>query len=285
MKIHKFNRQRVNIIGAHIKHSFEKGFLLDEEKLRKIHDIISKRIVDNNIEYSVYQVDSYSFKTKRIDDVINHENLKLSKISSLEINFERKYANLNLSIDFDDSGASLSIDGENRDNVFLLSSELKEYISNEVCTQRMIRKNFSKYVFYVFFGTFILFIAFLFSSNSSTSISRDAIDNVLKSNDTNEKINLLIQKNFKDDLKTDKSSYGVYLFLGWSLSMGLLLFSEKLEKASSYFFPANLFLFGKEIERYNNLLETRSKIIWGIGIALFISIIGSLIVWWMTLKT
>lgn len=282
----------MSTIGAHVKHNFEKGFLLDEEKLRKIHDIISKRIVDNNIEYSVYQVDSYSFKSKKIEDVINYENSKLSKISRLEIGLEKKFTDLDLSLYFDGSeelGARLHIEGKNRDNVFLLSSELKEYISNEVCTQRITKNILSKLSFYFAIGFGILFFVLIFLGNRNTnaSISRDIIDTVLKSNDTNEKINLLIQKNFEDNLKTkNTNSNTIYVgWLSWLLYMVFLVYYDKLGKAMSYFFPANLFLFGKEIERYNKLLDTRSKIVWSIGIALFISIVGGLIVWQMTLKT
>lgn len=55
--------------------------------------------------------------------------------------------NFDFSLDFDEKIVNLSINGENRDKVFLLYSELKDYISNDVCTQRIIIKDTKDFFF------------------------------------------------------------------------------------------------------------------------------------------
>lgn len=256
---------------------------MDEEKLRKIHDIISKRINDNEVKYSIFRDDSFSFETKKLEDIVNQENSKLSKINEIRIKLD-KTESLDLSLGFDDSGVNLYIEGENRDNVFLLFSELKEYISNEVCTQRLTSKNLNRYMLYFFVTSGIIFvISFIIILINTPKISNEVINNILQSNDTNEKLNLLIKDNFKE--KFVGKDYSIfYQFLFFPIAAVIFIFSEQLFKVISFFFPANLFLFGKEYERYNKYLEIRSKIFWVIVLGLLISIIGSLIVWRVTLQ-
>lgn len=272
-------------MGAHVKYKFKKGFLLDEEKLRKIHDIISKRLV-GEIKYNIYREDSFSFETTKIEDVISQENLIGSRINELRIKTSMK-SNLELLLYFDDSGVSLIIDGNDRDNVFLLNSELKEYISNEVSNQKIIGSNFESYIFGLgFLIFFVIFFSALFYGivPSSSNIENDVIKNVLESNNTNEKLNLLIQTMYKENRKIDENK--ILHFIPFFLIPFMMLFYPgKVRNSISYFFPANLFLFGKESERYKQRLENKKNFFWVIIGGLIISVLGSLIVWIITLKS
>jgi len=46
--------------------------------------------------------------------------------------------------------------------------------------------------------------------------------------------------------------------------------------------PGNIFLIGKECERYNHLISIRDKIVWGVGVTAAVSIVTGFIVWWLT---
>ena len=52
-------------MGAFVEHDFDKSFLLDEERLRKILQIVNERKLD--IEFKVYRGDSYWYVTENIE--------------------------------------------------------------------------------------------------------------------------------------------------------------------------------------------------------------------------
>lgn len=266
-------------MGAHVRFRFEKGFLLDEEKLRKIQDIISKRVV-GEVKYSVFREDSFSFETTKIEDIIGQENLKGSRINEIQI---KSKGDLFLVLDFDERGVLLDLNGETRDNVFLLSSDLKEYISNEVCTQKIASESYTGHLIIIGF-VFIMgaiFYSLAISSQSSPSLSEDIVKRALESNNTNEKINILIQEQASKTESLDVSPVAIALF-----TIGIIIgvFSDKFSRFITWFYPANLFLFGKEFERYKQYLETKKNVFWVVGTGLLVTIIGGLIVWALTLK-
>jgi hypothetical protein len=57
---------------------------------------------------------------------------------------------------------------------------------------------------------------------------------------------------------------------------------EKLSKMVKYFFPSNVFLFGKELKRYADIQTLRSRLFWGVIVALLVGIAASLVVWAIT---
>jgi hypothetical protein len=283
IKIYKLIVKKVVIIGAHVKYNFKKGFLLDEEKLRKIHDIISKRIKDNDVKYSVFREDAFSFETTKIEDIINEENLKGSRINEIRINQNKKNETLDFSLIFDDSGTRLVIDGENRDAVFLLSSELKEYISNEVCILRSGTSTDFRFSVISIANILILVGLVITLGSLFPTTNNEAIQKILESNDTNEKINLLIQDRFQGRTSSIATFSPIIIIL-LVISFFSTLFYNKINRFVSYILPTNLFLFGKEFERYKQRLETKSKIFWVLFAGLIIAILAGLIVWYITLK-
>ena len=102
----------------------------------------------------------------------------------------------------------------------------------------------------------------------------ESFNNRLQSDDINEKINYLIQINQSDNSAINWLKYALFL----PLVTLLMLFRRRLAKFTSYFFPCNLFLFGKEIDRYERRLDVRSKLFWIIFVGLILSTIGSYIV-------
>lgn len=255
-------------MAAKLNHTFDKGFLLNEEHLRKIKDIISNRVDETSIKYNVSREDSFLFKTDKIEDIIKENNLKREKIKEITLTSIDENADIDLKINFELDGVKLSITGADRDTVFLLASELKNYISSEVCTVHQITKH-SKLINLVLIGSYLVLITSFIANMASPSTSE--VNAILDSNNINEKINFLITK----DVNQPFSKY--YIVLLVPMMLGGVYLDDVFNKFASYFFPSNLFLFGKEQERYDKRMDIRSKFIWVIAAGLIISIVAGVL--------
>lgn len=262
-------------IGAHVKYNFDKGFLLDEEKLRKIHDIITNR-VEENIEYLIYRNDSFSFKTTDIEDIFKEENSKWAKFNEIKMNINSE--NFSFSLDFDEKTVNLSINGENRDKVFLLYSELKDYISSDVCTQRIIIEDPQNFFFLFILLiplAMMIYVAFMLYFQINQNIDPDIVTNITKSDDIHEKMNFLIQLQTTNSHPENNFRYITIIF--FALLFIPIFFRNQIHKLFLYIFPVNIFLFGKEIDKYNKQLAFKSRIFWVIIMGLMVSIIAGYI--------
>lgn len=267
-------------MAAFVNHVFKKGFILDEERLRKIVNIINKRLQEQDqnfhVGFKVYRADDFYYTTDNIDTILSEENLPWEKIRELIITAEYDQI-VTISLDFDIYDYTrLKIEGEDRDFIYLLFSEIKTYASNEVNVVRPIRINPLPILIT---GMIAMLLLFYYMISSMPSIYGD----ISISNETltiEDKLDYLIQR----EVNRDRSSQP---FVGLMSSMIILaiimmiatLLSSKFNSFLSYMFPSNIFLFGKEIIRFNRRLELRSKIIWG-GIISFIMSLLSSIVWW-----
>ena len=119
---------------ASAKYSSKNGFTLDEEKLRKINDILVQRgkSLSPNCRptYKVKRSDVFSYETQELQVIIDEDNSNSRKIEQISIKMSCDN-DLTLDLTFD-SDTKLNVDGNNRDAVFLLYSELKAYLQSEV---------------------------------------------------------------------------------------------------------------------------------------------------------
>jgi hypothetical protein len=326
-------------MAAFVEHEFEHGFILDEEKLRKITEIITSRIGDfikeespkqqerlslakqfiTNLVYSksenlisdeqlhgaieavsdiarsaienyktiVYQVfrGDFYFTTQNIQDVINEENYEWKKLEQIKITSgERGIFMVELTFtrkgrhSWESNKAKLEIEGEDRDFIYLLFSDLRQYISNEVS----VNSRKPAMVFRLLTTLSILLALSLplyvygqwLDAQTPPTLNKNA---ALQSPDVIQKLNYLIQK----DSISGTSLLLVVAYVVAALS--LLLFSAyKIAKLTEYLFPENIFLFGKEVPAYNRKLEIRKNIFWAVIVASVISILTGLLVWWIT---
>ncbi|HCB2264951.1 hypothetical protein, partial [Citrobacter freundii] len=121
-------------MAANVEFDFPNYFEVDEEKLRRIHSILKNRLPEehkDSINFIIKRSDNFIYQTESINDIIKEPNDSTSKIDSVKIYHESEDLNVGISLS-NKNGASINVLGENRDDVFLLSSELKEYISKEV---------------------------------------------------------------------------------------------------------------------------------------------------------
>lgn len=96
-------------MAAYVEHSFAKGFLLDEERLRKLNSLIGERLGKAapplKHSFRVYRADSYSYETANVDDVAKEDNTNWQRITRLEIKAEQKDV-FEFVLTFSDEGTS-----------------------------------------------------------------------------------------------------------------------------------------------------------------------------------
>lgn len=264
-------------MSAKVLKKFDRRFELNEESLRRIYSDIKKRIPSENhkeIVFEVFREDSLVYTTSEIDRIMSEDNDSTRKIKNITIGYADN--NLILSINFDsENGAYFSVTGENRDEVYLLASELKEYIQKEVAT--LPSPNMPAYKIFSFLSIILLFIFLAFLANS-INLAEDPkkLTAILASNDANEKINYLI--NARD------SKQNITKFLSLMFLLPVILIIQLLipfRKVFNYLYPGNLFLFGKQISIVANRRSTSKNLFWGGIVASFIAISTGYYFFWL----
>lgn len=264
-------------MGAHVEHRFEGRFLLDEERIRKLKDIVDVRtdtlVGDNKLGFKVYRADSFYYETNLIEDVISETNEDWRKIERIVL-FLKVDPVIDFKIDISSGGVTLHIVGEDRDAIFLLFSEVKNYMVNEVVVKRI----YSGWIpASLVFMTFIFVVAF----NKLRSISRDemsqaALNKALNSDGVVEKLNYLILR--QSEGGADHVSN--YVIIGGFAFVFYIVFLNG--KVMNFFRPANVFIFGRGKEKFERQQELAEKVIWVVGVGFAVSIIASAVVWALT---
>jgi multisubunit Na+/H+ antiporter MnhB subunit len=274
-------------MAAFVEHSFKRGFLLDEARLRKLKDVIENREVknrpDSKIVYRVYRGDSYAYDTEAVDDVVNEDNEDWRRVTRLDIkiahpdkkNDEEVGFAFRLSFSGSD-GCELRIAGDDRDRVFLLFSELREYVQHEVAVARRIGEDMSRFLPLIlsalmFTATTVLFM--YIAERFDPVVSKQALD----SSDIATKLNFLIEHRETEVISPKSMIIGS---LGMALS--IVVFFSSANAVVSFIFPGNVFLFGKRKERFEKRQRMMSNLLWVVGVGLLVSIIGGFIVWRFT---
>lgn len=268
-------------MGASVEYEFKKGFILDEERIRKINDLIigkahikSKGITPN---YQIYFENSFTFKSNKIQEIFELPNNNVDKITRIKISLNNK--NLDLIIDFDIEKSVMQIEGENRDLVFVLFSDLRDYLNKEVFTvwSKKIKKGYLRTI--IPFLSFILMIyVFYHFMDTTTNINKTELSKIINNNEIIPKINYLLEERLKSPTQFSE-------FFKWVLPLGFLALISEIfpitdylfEKPFRYLFPSNLFLIGKAIQENDKRKNFLDKILWGVLIALVISITGAII--------
>lgn len=236
------------------------------------------------ITFKVHRGDYY-FTTEKIEDVINEENFEWKKIEQIEV-YSGKRKIFEVEIKFTREGRKsyernrtlLRIEGKDRDFVYLLFSDLRQYISNEInvisgIPARIFQTLLNISSFLVLLLPLYIYIRWT-GRNTPASLDRNQ---VLQSQDVIQKLNYLIQK--------DTVSGTSVLFVLAYVVIAFILFIYSVALISdltAYLFPKYTFLFGKEISIYNRKLTLRRNIFWVVVVGSVISILTGLLVWGIT---
>jgi hypothetical protein len=250
-------------------------------------------LLDSDLElkptYVVYRTDSIQYSGEDIEVVLKDENSEYQKITALDITCEEE-GEFFFELRFNNrgkysNGVSLSISGHDTDFVHLLFSDVRQYIENEVAVLnplKLIRGDLSAWVTVIMsLAAFALLIAvmLLVSQSNGTNLSDDNINSILSSSDINTKLNYLIERNtIRHRITISKPV--VFVIAG--ILTALVLSSRFIRKQLVRFFPSNVFAIGKGKERYKRMLELRSKIVWGVVVAFFVSGMAGLVIYFVT---
>lgn len=326
-------------MGAFVNHQFSGGFLMDEERLRKVSEIINSRAKDlanSDLTFYLYRADSFFYTTNNIQEIINEENYQWKKIEQLkiscgshyplgvipfpverlaadaesvnnqsspqEVNEEdsqskdqkqgenrhsEDYQYFRCMLDFNrkpdsysDEGVNLEIEGDNRDLVYLLSSDLKQYISSEVAIMNDVSKKGLIWITNIFL--LLLFISPSYAYHLwavRRGYYKTSVDMTLKSQDVQEKLNFLIER-------TTNILPPVFiglLLMTFAIAV-IFIVNERggVRKLVDYFFPMHAFLFGKEMVQYNRRMNLKKNIFWVIIVGSVISLITGFAIWKFT---
>lgn len=252
-------------MSARVEKRFDQRFELNEESIRRIHSDIRKRTPEENhkdIIFEVFREDSLVFRTSEIDRILSESNDSTQKIKELQIEYNDAHLNILLSFSAED-GADLTITGEDRDQVYLISSELKEYIQKEVCHLKAGKFDAK----FLLIPIFIFTVSILFIFRSSTPPNNALpIEDVIASTDTNAKLNHLIELASQKSSMDQKSGLiGMVPFL-----FALLIFIPG-QKIFNYLFPGNIFMIGKQVNVITSRRASIKNFFWGGFIAAVIA--------------
>lgn len=263
-------------MSAKVATKFDKRFELNEENIRRIHADIRKRTPQqtrNDIVFEVFREDSLVFRTTEVDRLLSENNDSTQKIKELKI--EYKDDSLNILLEFDaKNGAELTIDGEDRDQVFLIASDLREYMQKEVCciTGGMYDKKLIILPL-VIIAAFMIYFLQSFSPNPNDA----ELQQILASTDVQAKLNHLIQSAArKTDLDHKGQAIGLMPFLF------MIAVFVPWQKIFNFFFPGNIFLIGKQISVIANRRGFVRNIFWCVIVALIIALVTGYYFLWLS---
>lgn len=264
-------------MSAKVSKKFNKKFEINEEGLRRIHSDIRKRVPTDkqkDITFEIFREDSLVYRTTELDRVLSENNDSTQKIKSITI----EYADESLYIELvfhDEDGAELSVKGEDRDTVFLISSELGEYIQKEVSFLSG-GSWMNKGAVAVVIIMLVLIFGFALKTPQVGPDISEALSVALKSTDTNEKLNYIINN---IDNKKDPDSRTSALTIIPASAFVLFMFSYA--NLAQYFFPGNIFLIGKQISKINNRRGFVRNIFWCGIVALVIAMTTGYYFFWL----
>lgn len=270
-------------MAAFVEHSFDGGFMLDEACLRKLKDIIETRQAKTNgfpkLKYRVYRGDSYSYETEAVDDVVNEDNADWRRIKRLELHLGDNQE-LRFRLSFSNEGCDLRITGADRDAVFLLFSDIRDYVHNEIMTAHTLSEKNAK-IISTAVGTTIMAATLLVPLHFLNALSRhnpELLQNALSNHDAAAKLDYLI----RETARPIEFGRWPYLSLPLLVIALSLVSSNSLQSLLTSIFPGNQFLFGKRKQISEKRQRLVSNVLWVVVVGSVVSVLGGLAVWYLT---
>lgn len=272
-------------MAAYVDFNFQRGFLLDEENLRKIHEILSKRIQDQDaiIKYHIYREDSFSYKTADINEIVKEENKNGNKITEMIVSVSKTNEDDNFFflLRFSKKGANLKIEDDDRDFVYLLSSDIKYHYKNSISSSLISSLRILK-ISPIQITTYLMILLLLYIFTLDIPNRNDThVQALINSSNLDEKLNyLIIHSSLKKNLTL--AHYIPLIVIPFIILIQLSGIASSITK---FLLPTNLFLIGKEKELYEKRKRFKNNLLWGGLIAFLIGVASSLFVWKITLPS
>jgi hypothetical protein len=250
---------------AHVKHPFKKSFILGEEGIRKISEIIRTRVPAQDVELKIYRSDNLVYETLSIEDILKEENSTRNQI--VEIEFKSEGDGISTGIEFSKKdGVTIDIQSEDRDQAFLLASDLKEYIRTEIISQRSINVNRSLVKDLIFpIGMILSIVVMMLFTSDTPKFNEEEIQGILASANVDEKLNVILQ--YTHASKDISKMPWIFVVI-----IGITIVFSCIAPVISKLYPKNVFYIGKEMTRYDGIINLRGKILWGVIISFIVSL-------------
>lgn len=223
-------------MSAYLTTSYKKGFLLTEEALIKIDDLIRKRLVaadpEAKVIFRVFRTDGMLLEYDAPSEVVAEENAARNAVKKIEIVCELKAAALKMTFDSSES-VDLKLRSENRDLAYLLFSDLKEYLTAEVLKFRAF--TFDAVLSSRTFLPIVMLLIPLLTLFAVRDAPKPEVTAVMiQSVDIHQKLNYLVQQTTKKD-EFGNLKYLVFVMFG--VMMIPVFLGSVLDRA----FPRNVF--------------------------------------------
>jgi hypothetical protein len=261
-------------MNAYLKRVFKGGFILSEENIVKLNDIINKRIVEANIDpeyvkYRVFRKDALVYTTSDHSEIIREENSTFNLITKLEVMIKSDALDFNLSFAKNEA-TLLLVEAVNKDLAYLIFSDTKDYLTDEVVKYKISDISNSKFTRLIVPVFMMLIIAVMFLSIKGPMFNDAQFQRLLDNGSVDDKLDYMLRSGRR---QMNVSNFK-YIFIAFFIfSIG----AELIVAIISKLFPRDVFYWGKEIQRFDRAIRSRNKILWGIGIAFVVGVLASLV--------
>jgi len=279
------------------KRAYQTGFELSEQELRRLYDTILQQLKRMPLDYPLKSTFEVKFRNgviaepTSIDEILNFENLGSGSITSLQFIIAEdcekpkyrtfvEFSNADENLDSDNISIFYSISGDDRDWVFVTSSQIEERISK---IKKVSLGKFTRSRQTTFFLPIISMVAFLLYTMKIGIENQTHILQGIENIETQ-----WIEGNFQDPIgailslerlkaKTQisefSSNYSPLLLVGLMIALPLLfIFFGRL---ISYFVPDYMFMWGDYVGQIHKRKSFGNFILIGIVLATAISIFGN----------
>lgn len=257
-------------MSAHVDFDFRKGFILDEVRVRKLHELVEIRLQKlpepAPLRFMVFRGDAFAYETPDVAQVVAEDSSDWRSITRLDLLAQAKDS-IDFHLIFSAKQVTLSITGDDRDSVFLLFSDIREYVNNEVLSGRPLSRDVSRILGLgiMFFGM----MGLLWSTMSTLEPNKEAAMAALASPDVGEKLNFILLDRIS---KMPGSSMGAWLAV--MLLSFFVSLSSVIESLWRFLSPTNLFLFGMRKQVFERKQALKGRALWGILIAFVVSVLA-----------
>jgi hypothetical protein len=285
--------------------ALKNGFELTEQELRRIYDALVQQMErvntpeapDLDVKFEVKFRNGVIAEPTTLDEILGLENIGSGKIEKLKIRMEKgieatktsillDFVNIDSDTEIGNNAISYSIVGNDRDWVFITSSQLEERLSrirkfapNQLSNKRQTLLLLQLLLLIPFM---LVTLLALFSSTESRKVQLldkiNLVESRWKSGDIKDsaEVSLEIAKiqatfnQIPQSLDWESNKWLVFIVVGFVGLIGLALFW-------AYYFPFYNFLWGDYIKVYERKKSTGKFIVGGIIFALVISVVANYI--------
>lgn len=254
-------------MAAQVDYEFKRNFILGEEHLRRCIEIVANRAAvaaATPVLLKISRADAFVYTTESVDTVLREDNgggLAIDKVEVIIVN-ER----IDFSLSFSrKKGASLRVSGESRDDVFLLTSEVKQYVETAILVRWGIQYD-SQFLIRIF-GVLVFGFASFGMAMSIPAVDDLKIQSVLASADLAEKLNFLIDRGKGNGFSKGFAILSV-------VSMILVAFGGQFFiGAWNWIYPTNQFGIGMNISILEKRRVIRERLVWVVAASVVLGLL------------